>query len=159
MTSGHRREQRGWPMYRLAGAMFVVAVLAQEQASGCQALPSWPRLTTGVDAGFLASPLEHFINDAGVVAVRRIRGVVVSEVGEWPDDTVVVFEVRGPHPSTKVRGVVVDAHGQFDLGPLPAGRYRFKATAPGWQSSVGEVIVSPRAARNAHVKLVLPLGV
>jgi hypothetical protein len=146
-------------MYRLVVAMFVVVVLAQEQASGGQSLPPWPRLTAGEDAGFLVSPQEHIVNDVGVVTVRRIRGVVVSEVGEWPDDTVVVFEARGPHPSTKVRGVVVDAHGQFDLGPLPAGRYRFKATAPGWQSSVGEVIVNPRAARNAHVKLALPLGV
>jgi hypothetical protein len=68
-------------------------------------MPSWRRFTEGTLAGFFESPTEHIINNAPNVTVSNIKGVVHSAGGSWPGASIVVLEVRGPEPTTSIRGI------------------------------------------------------
>ena len=109
-------------------------------------------------AGFVKSPIEHIIAETpDPIIVRRIGGIIRSEGGEWPAWVEVIFEIRGPGTVTKIRGVLADQQGRFKMGSLPSGSYSFKATANGWQSVVGTIIVS-KDANPGEVDLLMPLG-
>jgi hypothetical protein len=123
------------------------------------ALSPWDRIASGPLAGFLTSPGEHVINEAKASTVRNVKGTVLSAAGPWPAGAVVVFELRGPAPSTAIRGVRVTANGGLELTSVAAGTYRFKATAAGWQSVTATLVVSETATDDAAVQIVLPLGV
>jgi hypothetical protein len=58
-----------------------------------------------------------------------------------------------------MRSAKTDANGRFDLANVTTGKYLFKATALGFQSIVGVVIVSPKGARDQAIILQISPGV
>ena len=110
-------------------------------------------------AGFVISPMEHIIVEKeDPIVSRDVRGILRSAGGEWPENIEIVFEIRGPSPKATVRSVLADPRGRFHVSGVPVGNYVFKATANGWQSIVGTIVVSKTAKAN-EVELVMPLGV
>ena len=48
--------------------------------------------------------------------------------------------------------------GTFKLGGVPTGTYKFKVTMNGFQSVVGDIVVSKKANKSDQLKLVMKLG-
>jgi len=110
-------------------------------------------------AGFAMSPTEHIIVETkDPLVVREVQGVLRSAGGEWPENIEIVFEIRAQTPRATVRTVLTDPKGRFHLSNVPVGTYMFKATANGWQSVVGTIIVSKGAKAN-QIDLLMPVGV
>jgi len=109
--------------------------------------------------GFTKSPTEHIIHYVDKpIYVRKVRGHIRSAGGCWPEQVEVLFEIRGPGTSNRIRAAKVD-HGRFSMRRLAAGKYAFKATANGWQSTVGTIVVSPKSDQDATIDISMPLGV
>jgi Carboxypeptidase regulatory-like domain len=133
--------------------------------SACLRAPkmSYPRFDDtefgGRFAGFAKSPMEHIIVEMkDPIVLREVQGVLRSAGGEWPENVEIVFEIRAQTPRSAVRTVLTDPRGRFHLNNVPVGSYMFKATANGWQSVVGTIIVSKNAKAN-QVDLLMPVGV
>ena len=101
--------------------------------------------------------LIYYVDEPFVV--RSVSGVVLSKGGEWPEQVQVLFEIRGPNGVDKVRGTRLNSGGRFKIDRVRPGKYAFKATASGWQSTVGTIIVTNKAEPNATIRIVMPLGV
>lgn len=107
---------------------------------------------------FTRSPNEHIINEihqpfvvnsvAGIIAVQR-DGPLAG----------VLFEIQGPGRDRKIRRCKTDDNGRFKIGRVPQGVYRFKATLVGFQSEMGTIIVSKKAAKSSEIKIEMPVGV
>jgi hypothetical protein len=68
--------------------------------------------------------------------------------------------MKRPSPSQKVwRTFPKKPSGQFQIRGVPDGEYFFKATAIGWQSVIGTIIVSKDAALKQQINLYMALGV
>ena len=85
--------------------------------------------------------------------------MITSQSGSWPEGTFVLFELRPTRGAGKIRQVKADNQGKFKVPDMPLGEYCFKATADGWQSVIGVVIVSKTASRRSRVNFEMPLGV
>jgi hypothetical protein len=59
----------------------------------------------------------------------------------------------------RIRGAKTDANGRFELRGLLNGSYKFKVTLNGFQSVVGEIIVSRKAQRGEKVTITMKFGV
>jgi hypothetical protein len=134
-------------------------------AAGCEGgliasggMGSWDRIDSAEFQNFLESTHENdIVKYEEPIRTRVVEGTVLPVFGEWPEDTVVVFEVRGPEPEKTVNGVVVRRDGRFAIRALPPGRYMFKATARDWRLVVaGRIIVSDDAPADAKVAIVVP---
>ena len=102
------------------------------------------------------SPTEHMIDEPEKpFMVRAVKGVVFDPSGA-PMEGVVV-EIRDG--SGKIRGVKTNHKGEFKLGGVPKGTYKFKVTMNGFQSVVGDIIVSNKASKTDQLKIVMKLGV
>jgi hypothetical protein len=108
---------------------------------------------------FTRSPTEHIINriDQPFV-VRSVAGLITLPFGDGPL-TYVLFEIQGPNTDRKIRRCKTDGNGRFKIGRLPEGTYRFKATLGGFQSEMGTIIVSKKAAKTNEIKITMPVGV
>jgi Carboxypeptidase regulatory-like domain len=140
-------------------------LIASLAFSSCLSAPkiSYPRFGDtefgGRFAGFAKSPTEHIIVETkDPIVLREVQGVVRSGGGEWPENIEIVFEIRAQTPRAAIRTVLTDPRGRFHMSHVPAGTYSFKATANGWQSVVGTIIVS-RGAKANQIDLVMPVGV
>jgi len=92
--------------------------------------------------------------------VRTLEGIVTSQAGDWPDGVSVLFEIRPRADASKgPKGVRADRRGYFKMSGVPAGEYCFKATAEGWQSVTGVIVVSPTADPASRVNFQMLLGV
>lgn len=144
-------------LLRLTTALSIALLVCHACASR---LPNWQRFREGDLAGFFESPLEHIIEEMPTeIEVRNVAGAVRSFAGDWPGAAIVVFEVRGPEPSSSVRSTLTDRSGRFSISHVRPGRYRFKVTSPGWQSVMGTIVVAERADPRKRIEIVLPLGV
>ncbi len=116
--------------------------------------------TSGELRGFTKSPTEAIITrlDEPVV-IRAVTGTVIRSVGDQSPLESTLIELRGPDDSTIIRAAKTDRQGRFHLRRVPPGKYMFKATSLGFQSVVGVVIVSPKAAPHRVLNLRMTPGV
>ena len=117
------------------------------------------RFQSGEFKGFTKSPTEHVISRIDEpVTVPAVRGTVVFK---GKDDALkeVVFEIRGPGNSERIRATKSDGEGRFNIPHVPEGTYVFKVTKDGFQSVVGTLILSKKADHQKNIKIEMPLGV
>jgi hypothetical protein len=91
--------------------------------------------------------------------VRTLEGSIESEGGPWPHDVSVEVDLRGSDGGRPKAITKTDLEGHFKIADVPAGSYCFKASAPGWQSTVGQIVVEPKADPEARVSFRMALGV
>lgn len=110
--------------------------------------------------GFTKSESEHIIREINKpFEVREIKGQIKNEVGDWPEGTSVLFEFRERDKNSKIKKVLSDKNGIFKIKRVENGIYCFKATANGWQSVVGTIIVSQETAQKNDITFEMLLGV
>ena len=109
---------------------------------------------------FTPSPYEHQINEIGQpFVVRSVMGFITLIKGDERPIAGVLFEIEGPGTDRKIRRCKTDEHGRFKVGHVPEGTYRFKATLSGFQSMMGTITVSKKAAKGDQIKIAMPVGV
>jgi hypothetical protein len=114
------------------------------------------RFETGWLKGFTKSPTENIIDEPDQpFTVRAVRGLVLDPSGAERDG--VVVEIRDE--AGRIRGTKTNRKGTFKFGGVPNGTYKFKVTLDGFQSVVGDIVVSKRANKADHMKIVMKLGV
>jgi len=108
---------------------------------------------------FTRSSSEHIINviDQPFV-VRSVVGLILLHI-EGEPLTGVLFEIQGLDTDRKIRRCKTDSKGRFKMGHVPQGTYRFKATLNGFQSEMGTITVSKKAAKGSEIKIEMPVGV
>lgn len=119
------------------------------------------RFLSGDLRGFSLSPSEHIINQVEEELIMpEVRGRVVGNGGPsgWPMAGVLI-EIMGPDGSEQLRAAVSDAEGLFQVGELAPGRYRWKATAFGFQSAIGSLLVRPGIEGSKEWEIILYVGV
>lgn len=136
------------------------------QGGGCV---SHSRFTTehgGRFTGFCISSTEHLIVEVPEpIVVRSVKGTVVNQEGADPERfpsyplPEVLFEIRGPGKSERVRGATTDKKGRFRIKDVAEGEYAFKATLNAFQSVVGTIRVTRRAPRDATISIRMKFGV
>src|SRR5712691_805680 len=110
---------------------------------------------------FTKSPTEHIINQIKQpFVVRSVRGIVSRQTG-GPAEALanVLVEIQGPGTDRKIRKVTTDENGRFNVGRVPVGTYKFKATLNGFQSVMGTITVSKKAAKTDEIKFAMSIGV
>ena len=109
---------------------------------------------------FTRSPYEHIINEIDKpFVVRSVMGFITLIKGDERPIAGVLFEIQGPGTDRKIRRCKTDEHGRFKIGHVPEGTYRFKATLSGFQSMMGTITVSKKAAKGDQIKIAMPVGV
>jgi hypothetical protein len=110
--------------------------------------------------GFTKSPTEHIINKLNQpFAVQSVSGVVTRGEGNQEPLRDAVVEIKGPGKQERLRRTKTDDLGQFRINHVPVGTYIFKVTLSGYQSVIGTVIVSKKAARGSSIKIAMLIGV
>jgi hypothetical protein len=140
------------------GTTLLLGSCASTAARGADAnAPKPPHC--GID-GFTTSPSEHIVVELEkALHVRSVEGVITSQSGGWPEGTFVTFELRPTRGAGKLRQVKANSRGSFKMPDMPPGEYCFKATADGWQSVVGVIVVTKTADPAARVSFEMLLGV
>jgi hypothetical protein len=132
---------------------FGATVLALALATLC---PAQERFETGWLKGFTKSPTEHILDEPDKpFTVREVRGVVLDPSGAEMEG--VVVEIRDE--TGRIRGTKTNGKGTFRLPGVPKGTYKFKATMNGFQSVVGDIIISNKANESDPMKIVMKVGV
>lgn len=130
-----------------------IGALAVTLAAFC---PAQERFETGWLKGFTKSPTEHIIDEPEKpFTVRAVMGVVLDPSGAEMDG--VVVEIRDE--AGRIRGTKTNRKGTFKLGGVPKGTYKFKVTMNGFQSVVGDLVVTKKASRADQMKIVMKVGV
>jgi hypothetical protein len=129
------------------------AVLTVTLAAFC---PAQERFETGWLKGFTKSPTEHIIDEPDKpFTLRAVRGVVRDPSGAEMNG--VVVEIRDQ--AGRIRGTETKGKGTFKLSGVPKGTYKFKVTMNGFQSVVGDIVISKKATKSDQMKIVMKLGV
>jgi hypothetical protein len=129
------------------------AVLTVTLAAFC---PAQERFETGWLQGFTKSPTEHMIDEPDKpFTLHAVRGVVLDPNGAEMDG--VVVEIRDE--AGRIRGTKTNRKGTFKLSEVPKGTYKFKVTMNGFQSVVGNIVVSKKANKSDQMKIVMKVGV
>jgi hypothetical protein len=92
--------------------------------------------------------------------VRKVHGIIESEVGRWPGNYAnggIVFTLYGPDNSDKIWKIKLDNNGKFNQ-KVPQGRYKFTIEVCGWDDARGTIIVTKKAKKKAKIKIVLGLS-
>jgi len=131
---------------------------ASAQATGAESSP--PKKSRCGIEGFTKSPSEHIVVELDQpLRVKTVEGVITSRGGDWPDGTFVLFELRPTRGQGTLRQAKTDGRGAFKIPGVPPGEYCFKATADGWQSVVGVIVVTKEADPASRVSFEMLLGV
>lgn len=129
------------------------AVLTVTLAAFC---PAQERFETGWLKGFTKSPTEHIIDEPDKpFMLRAVRGVVLDASGAEMDG--VVVEIRDE--VGRIRGTKTNSKGTFKLSGVSKGTYKFKVTMNGFQSVVGNIIISKKANKTDQMKIAMKVGV
>jgi hypothetical protein len=129
------------------------AVLTVTLAASC---PAQERFETGLLKGFTKSPTEHIIDEPDKpFTLRAVKGIVLDPTGAAIEG--VIVEIRDG--TGRIRGTKTDRKGMFKLSGVLEGTYKFKVTMNGFQSVVGNIVVSKKASNNDQMKTVMKLGV
>jgi Carboxypeptidase regulatory-like domain len=130
-----------------------IAVVTAILATFC---PAQERFETGWLKGFTESPTEHIIDELDKpFTLRAVRGVVLDASGAEMDG--VVVEIRDE--AGRIRGTKTNRNGTFKLSGVPKGTYKFKVTMNGFQSVVGNLIISKMANKTDQMKIAMKVGV
>jgi hypothetical protein len=114
------------------------------------------RFETGWLKSFTKSPTEHIIDEPDKpFTLRAVRGVVLDPSRAEMDG--VVVEIRDE--AGRIRITKTSRKGTFKLSGVPKGTYKFKVTMNGFQSVVGDIVVSKKASKDDQMKIVMKLGV
>ena len=110
---------------------------------------------------FTKSPTEHIINQIEQpFVVRSLQGIVSRQTaGPIEPLANVLFEIAGPGTERKIRHATTDENGQFKMGHVPVGTYKFKATLSGFQSVMGTITVSKEDPKTDKIKIAMAVGV
>jgi hypothetical protein len=109
---------------------------------------------------FTLSRIEHIVEQAEKpFVVRHVRGQLISEGGDWPDDWPILFEIRGTWAGAKTIRAYADGKGNFEIPAVAEGRYCFKATVEGWRSVIGIIKVDRHANPKRSIRIVMLMGV
>jgi hypothetical protein len=107
---------------------------------------------------FAPQPAEGIVDvRTEPLLVREVAGILRSKAGPWPGEAIVRFELVPQGKSGPFQAIRADQQGRFAIRARP-GRYCFRASAIGWQSIIGPIVVSPTAAPKP-IELTLELGV
>jgi hypothetical protein len=87
--------------------------------------------------------------------LRAVRGVVLDASGAEMDG--VVVEIRDE--AGRIRGTKTNSKGTFKLSGVSKGTYKFKVTMNGFQSVVGNIIISKKANKTDQMKIAMKVGV
>ena len=118
--------------------------------------PSQERIESGSLKGFTKSPTEHIIDELdNPFTVRAVRGVVLDPSGTEMDGVVVELQDE----AGRTKGTKTSRKGTFKLDGVPEGTYRFKVTMNGFQSVVGQIVVSKKANKADRIKIEMKAGV
>lgn len=118
--------------------------------------PAQERFDTGWLKGFTKSPTEHIIDESeGPFTVPSVWGVVLDPSGAEMGG--VVVEIRDE--TGRIRGTKTNRNGTFKLGGVPRGKYKFKVTMNGFQSVVGDVVVTKQSSKAGQMKIMMKVGV
>jgi hypothetical protein len=144
--------------------LLLVACVLMPLACGPRSRTAVQSIPPTVQCGsgrFPNTPWEHMVVELKeTFRVRELAGTARSAVGEWPDGIVVTVQVRRRDSNDPVASTTTtDIEGTFRLSNVGAGEYCFKASALGWQSVHGTIVVSPDATPAVKVEFVMPLGV
>lgn len=110
--------------------------------------------------GFTESRIEQINRIKKAFVVKNICGSVVLIDGS-PMCAGVIFEIRKKvknWKSEKVYKTITDEKGEFVLKGIKQGRYCFKLTFEGWQSIVGEILLTEKADKKNRINLTMELG-
>lgn len=122
----------------------------------CMLCSAQERFESGDLRGFTKSPTEHIIDERErPFKVAAAKGVILDASGVGLGG--VLIEVQDK--AGRIRGAKTDANGRFELRGLLNGSYKFKVTLNGFQSVVGEIIVSRKAQRGEKVTITMKFGV
>ncbi len=114
------------------------------------------RFETGRLKGFAKSLTEHIIDEPDKpFTVRAVRGIVLDQSGAEMEGVVVEIRDETGH----VRGSKTDHKGTFKLDGVSKGTYKFKVTMNGFQSVVGDVVVTKKSNKADKMKIVMKVGV
>jgi hypothetical protein len=109
---------------------------------------------------FTSVPDEHHtLHLPDPFRLRKVKGCITSEAGEWPEGVSVLIEIRSRSGDSTVYRAHTDRKGRFKFPKLPEGEYCFKAMTMGWVSVFGIVIVDKQAPGKARLNFVMPLEV
>jgi Carboxypeptidase regulatory-like domain len=118
--------------------------------------PAQERIESGSLKGFTKSPTEHIIDELDKpFTVRAVKGVVLDPSSAEMDGVVVEIQ----DAAGRIRGTKTSPKGTFKLGGVPEGTYRFKVTMNGFQSVVGQIVVSKKANEADRIKIDMKPGV
>jgi hypothetical protein len=118
------------------------------------------RFQSGELKGFTRSPTEGIIVHLEQrFVVQGVSGTIIRAVGDESPLEGVLFELRGPGTSEDMRSATTGIDDRFQLEQIPRGKYIFKSTALGFQSIVGRIVVSPKAASSQVIRLSMRPGV
>jgi hypothetical protein len=110
---------------------------------------------------FTQARIEHIIDEIRQpFFVRTISGQIISSIneGEWAEDSPVLFEIRGIDKENRIMSAHADKYGIFQIASVPEGQYCFKATAEGWHSVMGVIIVTKKADPKNRIVFQMNLG-
>jgi hypothetical protein len=131
----------------------IVGSLLVTLAGDCRARD---RFDSGWLKGFTKSPTEHIIDEPDKpFTVRAVKGIVLDPSGAEMEG--VVVEIRDG--AGQIRGTKTNRQGTFKLDGVPKGTYKFKITMNGFQSVVGDIIISNNANKKGQMKIVMKVGV
>lgn len=103
---------------------------------------------------------EHIIEKIEKpIVVSSVKGKITNEVGGWPDNTRILFEIRRIGKAAKTIQAIADGDGNFEMPHVAKGYYCFKATVDGWRSVMGIIKVDRRADPTKAISIVMIPGV
>lgn len=142
------------------GVTFVLLIsCASAEPKSSATRESSKQASCGIE-GFTKSPSEHMVVQLEQpFRVRSVEGVVTSQGGDWPEGISVLVELRSARSAGTMKQARSDPRGSFKIPDVAPGEYCFKATADGWQSVVGVIIVSKTADPASRVNFEMLLGV
>jgi len=111
--------------------------------------------------GFTKANIEYiikFLKDPFIV--KKISGRV--QLGDGTPFPGAIFEIRKKDlnwKSQKIHRVFSNKNGFFCFKRVKRGTYCFKVTLNGWQSVMGEIIISNKAKKNSSVVIEISPGV
>lgn len=114
------------------------------------------RFDSGWLKGFTKSPTENIIvHLEKPFVVPAPKGDVVDIHETAMHGVLVELE----DSAGRIRQARTDSTGRFTLHGLRKGHFRFKVTMDGFQSVVGEIIISKKAPRDDVIRVVMRPGV
>jgi hypothetical protein len=110
--------------------------------------------------GFTEASIEQISHLEKPFVVKTVCGTVLRGDG-LPMGTEVIFEIRKKDKNwknQKIYKTMTDEKGNFCIKCVKRGTYCFKVTLEGWQSVMGEIILTDKADKNSKILIKLEPG-